>query len=106
MPCRDYYDDHPEAYFGQHLDDKNTEIEKLQKQVSFAESALCATLNTLEDAVKALDAVHGIASNGGDVPSRNMYDYIDFVEAGITRQDLQDWREHHQKLDAQHRALE
>jgi len=36
MPCRDYYDDHPEAYFGPKLSSAEAEIEKLKMQISFA----------------------------------------------------------------------
>ena len=42
MPCRDYYDDHPEAYF------RDVTEPALKRQVAFAESALCQTLAALE----------------------------------------------------------
>lgn len=106
MPCRDYYDDHPEEYFGAQLKDKDAEIAKLKKQVSFAESALCATLNSLEAAVKTVNTLYLATSSTGIEAQQDMYDYIDFKEAGISKQALQNWRERHQELDQKHRAEE
>jgi len=91
MPCRDYYDDHPEAYFGEKLKDKDAEITKLKKQVSFAESALCAALNALDNRCREWE---------------DPIDMIDCIEAGISRDALRSWRTKHQELDARHRAEE
>jgi precorrin isomerase len=90
MPCRDYYDDNPAAYYGPKLADKDKEITKLMKQISFAESALCASLDAL------------IKTSGKDDP---FFD-INFKEAGITRTELEDWHSVHKALDAKHRAEE
>lgn len=49
MPCRDYYDDNPHAYF------KDVSEPALKKQISFAESALCQTLVALEKCVIELN---------------------------------------------------
>jgi hypothetical protein len=84
MPCRDYYDDHPGAYY-------ESEVRGLQKQVSFAESALCQVLAALERAVLV-----GI----------DPLDMIDYKEAGITRAELEKWWTNHKALDAKHRAEE
>jgi arsenate reductase-like glutaredoxin family protein len=85
MPCRDYYDDHPEAYF------KDIKEPALKKQIAFAESALCQTLAALQRAT-------GLTNN--------VYDAIDFKEAGITKQELVKWHKEHMVLDAAHRAEE
>jgi hypothetical protein len=95
MPCRDYYDDHPQAYYGDQLRGKDEQIKDLQKQVSFSESALCAALKSL-----ATLAEH-YAPEGTDP-----LDAIDFAEAGITKQELRAWWTKHQELDRQHRAEE
>ena len=80
MPCRDYYDDNPGAYY------KDT-IEGLRKQVSFAESALCAALRHIESAYHA-DPVQ----------------YVDCKSAGIKPKELKAWFENHKALDDKHRA--
>lgn len=86
MPCRDYYDDHPHEYYEQ-------TIKGLREQVSFAESALCATLRALDELAKARQA--------GD-----FYNLINYSEAGITKRKLVDWHTKHLALDAKHRAEE
>ncbi len=95
MPCRDYYDDNPAAYYGPQLRDKDAEIAKLQKQISFAESALCQTLAALEQIVKQIPAEYG-----------NFYDLIDYDAAGIARKDLVAWHKKHKEIDEKHRAEE
>ena len=80
MPCRDYYDDHPEQYF------KDVTEPALKKQISFAESALCQTHAALEVAV-----------------GKTVYNVIDYDAAGITKAELVEWHKEHKKLDAQHR---
>jgi hypothetical protein len=81
MPCRDFYDDHPSAYY-------ESEVSGLRRQVSFAESVLCQTLAALEKAVG------------------NPLDLIDYREAGVTRSELEKWWKNHKALDAKHRAEE
>ena len=90
MPCRDYYDDHPEKYY------KDITEPALKKQISFAESALCQTLVALEAATKEINA-----QAGGTV-----YDWINFAEAGITKKELVAWHKEHKILDAKHRQEE
>lgn len=92
MPCRDYYDDHPQAYF------RDVTEPALKKQISFAESALCAALNALELQV--------LAGSGGKGDSDKIYDLIDFESAGITQQELRDWRKNHAEMDKKHREQE
>lgn len=89
MPCRDYYDDHPEKYF--------TDVTEpaLKKQISFAESALCAALDALESFAKP-------AARGNETS----LDLIDYAAAGITKKELLAWRKKHKELDKQHRAEE
>lgn len=82
MPCRDYYDDHPEQYYAKTTTD-------LKSQVSFAESALCA-------AIDALEAAHGA----------QWIDKIDYKDAGLEREALLEWRRRHKLLDQKHRAEE
>lgn len=84
MPCRDFYDDNPQAYYAD-------TIKGLQKQISFAESALCAVL-------KAGDKLCENKSN--------FYTYIDFDDAGITSKELAAWQKKHRELDEKHRAEE
>lgn len=89
MPCRDYYDDHPEAYF------RDVTEPALKKQISFAESALCAALSALER-----------ANNGSVNPAPSALDWMDFAAAGITQKELVQWRKTHMELDKKHRAEE
>lgn len=89
MPCRDYYDDHPEQYF------RDVTQPALMKQIAFAESALCATLIALELQV--------LSGSGGKADVDRIYDLIDFEEAGITQKELRDWRKRHAELDKKHR---
>lgn len=93
MPCRDYYDDHPEQYF------KDVTEPALKKQISFAESALCQTLVDFE---RILDDVRRLVP---ELPT-NPLDHINYAEAGITRNELQRWWKQHKKLDAQYREQE
>lgn len=95
MPCRDFYDDHPQDYYGPMLKDRAREIEKLRKQISFAESALCAALSALESA-------HNRDAEQPD----DFYDWIIFSDAGITKEQLVKWHIEHKRLDALHRAEE
>ena len=86
MPCRSYYDDHPDAYY------ESTSI-GLKKQVSFAESALCQTLDAFERVLKEF-------GEHADELSTDPMDYIDYKQAGITRKELEEWRKEHKRLDA------
>ena len=92
MPCRDYYDDHPQAYF------KDVTEPALKKQIAFAESALCQALTALEHVDTLVETV---SPKKGD-----FYDWINFKEAGITKAQLVKWHKEHKKLDAQHREQE
>lgn len=94
MPCRDYYDDHPEQYF------RDVTVPALKKQISFAESALCAALNAYEKTLK------NFKNDYDDYISLSPLDHIDFEDAGITKAELKEWRTKHQKLDEKHRAEE
>ncbi len=94
MPCRDYYDDHPEAYF------RDVTEPALKKQVSFAESALCQTLAAF---AKFLNETSSEVGGKIDV---NPLNYIDYKEAGIDKRDLAKWWKDHQILDAKHREEE
>lgn len=100
MPCRDYYDDHPEAYYGKNLADKDKEIEKLKKQISFAESALCASLKALENVINNVNTDFKTEINP------NPLVHISYNEAGITPTELAAWHKKHKALDAKHREQE
>lgn len=89
MPCRDYYDDHPQAYYN------DVTKPALQKQIAFAESALCQALVALEH-VDSL--VETISPKRGD-----FYDWVNFREAGITKNELIEWHKKHKELDRKHR---
>ena len=82
MPCRDFYDDHPERYF------RDVTEPALKKRISFAESALCAALNALEQQI-------------GDP-----YGVINYKETGITRKELEKWHKQHIKNDVELRELD
>ena len=85
MPCRDYYDDHPEQYF------RDVTEPALKKQISFAESALCATLAALRTYTD---------------DKQDMFSLINYEEAGITKAELKAWYKTHSELDVKHRAME
>lgn len=89
MPCRDFYDDHPQAYF------KDVTEPALKKQVAFAESALCQTLAALERCIASYNEEHGT--------NRHVLDQIDYAAAGITKSQLSKWWNEHKELDAKHR---
>lgn len=88
MPCRDYYDDHPQEYF------RDVRESELKKRIAFAESALCQTLAALEK-----------ATLGNDTVQADPLDYIDYKEAGITRGELEKWWTEHKKRDAKVRKM-
>ena len=89
MPCRDFYDDHPEAYF------RDVTEPGLKAQISFAESALCAALHALEHVDSHLET---ISPRRGD-----FYDWLNFKEAGITKAALVSWHKKHKETDRLHR---
>jgi hypothetical protein len=88
MPCRDYMDDNPGAYYGEQLRDKAAEIERLQKKLSFAESALCAVLRSTENA-------------GFDVFYKTGTIYVDWVDAGLNPKEVSAWFVKHKEVDKQ-----
>lgn len=100
MPCRDYYDDHPQDYYGPKLANKDKEIKRLRKQISFAESALCLTLNTFQQFME------GVKYDFDDRIKTNPLDVMDIEEAGINRKALEQWWKKHKALDLKHRAEE
>jgi len=81
MPCRDYYDDHPEQYF------RDVTEPTLRKRIAFAESALCAVLDVFDAQ-----------------PYDEMWNEINFEAAGITSMELSDWHDEHRARDQQVRA--
>lgn len=82
MPCRDYYDDHPEQAFRDLIEPE------YKKKIAFLESALCGAMNALEK--------HNLET----------YKVIDFKEAGITPKELKTWYKEHQKQDSIRKAEE
>lgn len=92
MPCRDYYDDHPQAYYN------DVTKPALQKQIAFAESVLCQALVALEY-VDSL--VQTIKPKQGEY-----YDWINFREAGTTKEEVVVWHKKHKELDEKHREEE
>jgi hypothetical protein len=92
MPCRDYYDYHPEEYF------KSVTEPALKKQVAFAESALCAALAALEHVDSLVETV---SPKQGDY-----YNWLNFAEAGISKEELVKWHKRHKILDEKHRSEE
>lgn len=84
MPCRDYYDDNPAAYY-------EGTIKGLKSQVSFAESALCAFMRYMETQGEA---------------GKYYVDNLDYVGSGITQKELEKWWTKHKKLDEEAREKE
>lgn len=93
MPCKDYYDDHPEDYY------RDVTKPALKKQISFAESALCGALTALE---RIIDE----HNSGKRVAYGPAIHQIDFDAIGINVNDLYQWWENHKKLDKKHRKEE
>lgn len=98
MPCLDYYDENSSAYYGPTLEDQSKEIEKLKKQISFAESALCQTLAALKHVDSLVETV--------SPKQGSFYNWINVKEAGITTEQLIEWHFKHSALDAKHREEE
>lgn len=92
MPCRDFYDDHPEQYF------RDVTEPALKKQVSFAESALCQTLEAFNQFLLLV-----ARSTEDRSLSTNPLDFVNYKEAGITRPALEKWWKNHKALDVKHR---
>jgi hypothetical protein len=91
MPCRDFYDDNPSAYYAD-------TVKGLQKQVSFSESALCQTLAAFQKLINT--NVFEILKDTTPL------DYIDYKEAGITRDELDKWWSEHKRKDEESRKKE
>ena len=85
MPCRDYYDDHPDLYF------KEVTEPALKARVSFAESALCQTLEAFDKLLEWVGEKDGFKPD--------VMDQIDFDAAGITRAQLVSWWIEHKRRD-------
>ncbi len=97
MPCRDYYDDHPDQYF------KDVTEPALKKQISFAESALCMVMNAYLDVVFNETALNEVSK---EMLFDQVYDHFDYVSAGIKEEEFIKWHKEHMRLDAEHRAEE
>jgi len=94
MPCRDYYDDHPDQFFKDHTEPA------LKKQISFAESALCQTLAAFEKVLAS------VKHDYDDTVDTDVNHYIDFKAAGITMKELNTWWKEHKAIDEKLRAEE
>lgn len=94
MPCRDYMDDHPHIYYGEQLFNKDLEIERLNKKLSFAESSLCAVLRAIENA--GLDVFS--SNSTGRSAWRTVI--IDWKDAGVSSKELENWFVEHKRADA------
>lgn len=81
MPCRDCYDDNPGAYYASTIAD-------MKAQISFAESALCQTLEAF------------ITEVGAD----KAFARINYGAAGISQVDLETWLNDHRIKDAEAKA--
>ena len=92
MPCRDY-------------EPTTTEYERavsdLRKNKTFLSAALCASLRALEDVVSKLES-----PTENNASSLDIYKYIDFEEAGITRLELMTWHVQHKEQDRLRRIQE
>jgi hypothetical protein len=92
MPCRDFYDDHPEAYF------KDVTEPALKKKISFAESALCSYMGAALRQFMVLNTTATL-----DEGMEAVLDLIDHKDAGIKKEDLRSWWKKHRALDEEHR---
>ena len=90
MPCRDYYDDHPEQYY------RDVTQPALKRQIAFAESVLCQALATIEHMDKLIEEL-------SQPKQSDFYDWINFKEAGVTKAQVVKWHKDHKFLDARHR---
>lgn len=82
MPCRDYYDDHPEQYF------RDVTEPALKKRIAFAESALCALMRA---SLKLRE---------------DIFEHVDWQDCGITKKELFKWQQEHEVRDAEIRKQE
>ena len=71
MPCRDYYDDHPEAPY--------------KEELSVVAPALCAVF-------RALAKEKGLLMEG-------LLNQIDWKEAGVSKKQVLDWWKNHEEQD-------
>ena len=83
MPCRDGGAYDREDEYQRKLD---------KKKIAFLEASLCAFLTSNERL--------------GFTPGDSILNYIDYDEAGISEQELEDWWENHKKKDAARRKKE
>ena len=82
MPCRDYYDDHPDQYF------KDVTEPQLKARIAFAESALCGLIR----------ASHSL--------TQDLFDAVDWQDCGIKREALIKWFHAHDAHDREIRQQE
>lgn len=97
MPCRDYYDDHPDQYF------KDVTEPALRAQVSFAESALCMVMVHLFEASFTDVAIE---TTSPQALWNKLYDSLDYKSAGIKQEEFIKWHKNHLELDRKHREEE
>ncbi len=97
MPCRDYYDDHPEQYF------KDVTEPALRARIAFAESALCMAMNTY---VEAMFNETAIRETPKETLFDQVYDHFDYESAGIDKAAFVRWHKEHIRLDVMHREEE
>ena len=86
MPCRSEMDDNPHLYYGQQAKEHEAEIKRLQRKLSFAESALCGLMR----AGTLLTVARGYG---------NMLDLVQFEDVGIKRDELEKWFINHEEVD-------
>lgn len=84
MPCRDYYDDHPDQYF------KDVTEPQLKARIAFAESALCGLIRT----------IHALGLE------QDLFDRVDWQDCGIKREALIKWFHAHDAHDREIRQQE
>jgi len=91
MPCRDFIETHSTEYYGEPLADKDQEIERLRKRMSFIESALCGTITALE--------FQNTVVRCSPYP---VYGLIDYDAVGIKRSEFESWHKKHKNLDSRY----
>ena len=75
MPCRDYYDDHPEQYF------RDVTEPALKARIAFAESALCGLITAANNLTE------------------DLFDHVDWKNCGVERAELLQWYEAHMERE-------
>jgi hypothetical protein len=76
------------------------ELADLRERLEFFKASLCASMTALDNAVDTIRILRPA------VYSDNLFDFINWREAGIRREELMTWWENHQTEDLLRREVE